>query len=239
MAGGQTFKVPTRPDVKTTLFWEAKDAAKATVLLFPGGGGGFGKVENGKPTSNNFLVRSVPYFLENGFNVAVFGRPSDSEELDYADRISENHLADVRAVLEFIKQQSPAPIWVIGTSRGAISAAATVINIQDRNIAGLALTSAVVSSRKTGAVPQQDLAAIKVPVLVMHHTKDACGICQPQEVPAILHGLTNSTTKKEFMLSGGTNPTGDPCGALHWHGFIGMEKEAVDIMANWIKHPVP
>ena len=85
-AEGVLFKVPTRPEAKTTLFWEPVEGAKATVLLFPGGGGGFGKVEDGKATSNNFLVRSAPYFTANGFNVAIFGRPSDSEDLDYADR---------------------------------------------------------------------------------------------------------------------------------------------------------
>ena len=65
-AEGTLFKVPTRSDVKTTLFWEPVEGAKATVFLFPGGGGGFGKVEDGKPTSNNFLVRSAPYFTANG-----------------------------------------------------------------------------------------------------------------------------------------------------------------------------
>jgi len=62
-AEGTLVKVPTRTDVKTTLFWEPVDGAKATVFLFPGGGGGFGKVEDGKPTSNNFLVRSEAYFI--------------------------------------------------------------------------------------------------------------------------------------------------------------------------------
>lgn len=99
-AEGTLFKVPTRPDVKTTLFWEPVEGAEATVLLFPGGGGGFGKVEDCKATSNNFLVRSAPYFTANGLNVAIFGRPSDLEDLDYADRISDTHMADVRKVLD-------------------------------------------------------------------------------------------------------------------------------------------
>ena len=116
-AEGTLFSVPTRPDVKTTLFWQPAQGAKATVLLFPGGGGGFGKVENGKPTSGNFLVRSAPYFTTNGFNVAIFGRPSDSQDLDYADRISDAHMLDVRKVLDFVKTQSTAPIWMVGTSR--------------------------------------------------------------------------------------------------------------------------
>ena len=234
-AEGTLFKVPTRPDVKATLFWEPVEGAKATVLLFPGGGGGFGKVEDGKATSNNFLVRSAPYFTANGFNVAIFGRPSDSEDLDYADRISDTHMLDVRKVLDFVKTQSAAPVWIVGTSRGTISATATAIHVQG-DIAGLVLTSSVVSYKKPGAVPKQDLAAIKVPVLVFHHAKDACIHCRPDEVPAAFKGFRNAHVKKLIFVDGGANPTGDVCAGLHHHGFIGMEKEAVDAISDWIRN---
>ena len=236
-AEGVLFKVPTRPDINTTLFWESADGAKATVFLFPGGGGGFGKIVDGKPTSNNFLVRSVPYFLASGFNVAIFGRPSDSEDLDYADRISDTHLLDVRAVLDYVKKQSPAPVWIIGTSRGTVSATAMAINVQDTAIAGLVLTSSVVNYKKTGAVLKQDLSVIKMPTLVLHHSKDACIHCQPHDVPAILRGLKNAPVKKLVFVDGGSNPTGDVCAGQHWHGFIGIEKEAADMISEWIKNP--
>ena len=42
----------------------------------------------------------------------------------------------------------------------------------------------------------------------------------------------------DVMVSGGDNPTGNVCEALHWHGYIGMEREAVDLIAEWIKRPV-
>ena len=235
-AEGTLFKVPTRPDVKATLFWEPVEGAKATVLLFPGGGGGFGKVEDGKATSNNFLVRSASYFTANRFNVAIFGRPSDSEDLDYADRISDTHMLDVRKVLDFVKTQSAAPVWIVGTSRGTISATATAIHVQG-DIAGLVLTSSVVNYKKPGAVPKQDLAAIKVPVLVFHHSKDACIHCRPDEVPAAFKGFRNAPIKKLVFVDGGANPTGDVCAGQHWHGFIGMEKEAVATISDWINNP--
>ncbi len=237
-AEGTLFKVPTRPDVKTTLFWEPVEGAKATVFLFPGGGGGFGKVEDGKPTSNNFLVRSASYFTANGFNVAIFGRPSDSEDLDYADRISDTHMADVRKVLDFVKTQSAAPVWIVGTSRGTISATATAIHAQG-DIAGLVLTSSVVNYKKPGAVPKQDLAAVKVPVLMFHHSKDACIHCRPDEVPAAFKGFRNAAVKKLLFVDGGANPTGDVCAGQHWHGFIGMEREVVDMISEWIRTPKP
>ena len=235
-AEGVLNKVPTREGVTTTLFWEPAPDAKATVFLFPGGGGGFGKVEDGKAMGQNFLVRSEPFFIANGFNVAIFGRPSDSQDLDYADRISDTHMADVRKVLEFVKRKADVPVWIVGTSRGTISAAAAAINLPGE-LAGVVLTSSVVSYKKPGAVPKQDLDRIKVPVLVLHHAKDACPLCQPHEVPAILRDLKNAPIKKEIMFSGGENPTGNVCEALHWHGFIGAEREAVDLIANWIKAP--
>ena len=139
-AEGSLFKVPTRDGVVTTLFWEPAPDAKATVFLFPGGGGGFGQVENGKPTSNNFLVRSESYFIDNGFNVAIFGRPKDSQDLDYADRVSDSHLTDIHKVLEFVKQKADVPVWIVGTSRGTVSATAAAIKLQG-GMAGVVLTS--------------------------------------------------------------------------------------------------
>lgn len=235
-AEGALFKVPTRDGVTTTLFWEPAPDAKATVFLFPGGAGGFGRIEAGKAMGMNFLIRSELFFIANGFNVAIFGRPSDSQDLDYADRISDTHMADVRKVLEFVKHKADVPVWMVGTSRGTISATAAAINLPGE-MAGVVLTSSVVSYKKPGAVPKQDLDRIRVPVLVLHQAKDACPWCQPHEVPAILRGLKNAPVKKEIMVSGGENPTGNVCEALHWHGFIGMEREAVDLIANWIKSP--
>ena len=171
-------------------------------------------------TGNNFLVRSAQYFLDQGFNVAIFGRPDDTTELDYADRIADKHLADVRKVLDFVKTRSATPVWLIGTSRGTVSATAAAIALQG-DVEGLVLTSSVVNYRKPGAEPKQNLAAIKVPVLVLHHGRDACAQCQPHEVPGILSGFKNAPVKKQIIVDGGADPTGDECAALHWHGARG------------------
>lgn len=235
---GELVKVPTRTDIKTTVFWQATQGATATLFVFPGGGGGFGKIEDGWPSSNNFLVRTTKLWVAEGFNVAIFGRPNDSDELGYEDRISDIHMQDVKAVLGWVKSKSAVPIWIIGTSRGTISTASTLINIQDSQIAGGVVTSSVVSYKKAGALPKQYLKMIKTPVLVYHHEKDACELCKPYEVSGVLNGLKNSPIKKLMMVSGGENPTGSPCEGNHWHGFIGMEPQAVAEISAWIKKPV-
>ncbi len=237
-AEGVLFKVPTREGITTTLFWEAAPDAKATVFLFPGGGGGFGKFEDGKATGGNFLVRSAPYFVANGFNVAIFGRPNDMDELGWTERTEPKHMTDVAKVLEFVKQKSGLPVWIVGTSRGTVSATAMAINVHDPAIAGLVLTSSVVRYATPGAVPRQDLKAITLPVLVYHHAKDACKHCQASEAPYIIKGLSNAPIKKLMVVDGGANPTGDECAGQHWHGFPNFEREAISQIAEWIKKPI-
>ena len=58
---------------------------------------------------------------------AIFGRTGDGKALEYGDRISEQHLGDVRAVLAFMKTQGSVPVWIVGTSAGTVSATATAI----------------------------------------------------------------------------------------------------------------
>ncbi|PUE48527.1 hypothetical protein B9Z45_16010 [Limnohabitans sp. 2KL-17] len=119
----------------------------------------------------------------------------------------------------------------VGASRGTISAAATAIHVRG-NIAGLVLTSSIVSYKKPGALPRQDLAAIKVPMLVFHHSKDACIHCRPDEVPAAFNGFRNASIKKLLFVDGGANPAGDVRAGQHWHGFIGAEGTVVDMISE-------
>lgn len=237
-AAGERFDVATREGVTTPVFWEPTEAPKATVLLFPGGIGGFGRVEAGRPTSRNFLVRSMGEFLAQGYNVAIFGKPSDTPDLGYQERISAAHMVDIREVLKAVKQKSALPVWLVGTSRGTVSATAAAIKLQG-DIAGLILTSSIVAWDKVGAVPRQDLAALRVPVLVLHHAKDECRQTLPRDVGYILKGLTAAPVKKLVMVEGGADPTGDACEAFHWHGFIGMEAEAVKLITGWMDQPAP
>jgi pimeloyl-ACP methyl ester carboxylesterase len=215
-----------------------QEGASASIVLLTGGAGGIGLKES-VPTSNNFLIRSRDYFAGHKFNVAVVGRPSDIRDLDYPSRISAEHVEDLRQVVGYLKKDTALPVWLVGTSRGTVSATAAAVAFGNQELAGIVLTSSVTSTSKAGAVPQQRLDAIGIPVLVLHHQYDACWVCRPREVPRIISGLKNAPVKKLVMVDGGGAPGGDPCEALHWHGFIGMEQEAVDIIGSWIKNPTP
>jgi hypothetical protein len=229
-------KLDTRPGVSSSFYYMKQDASNITVVLLPGGSGAIG-MKNGVPTSNNFLVRSRDYFAANGFNVALVERPSDKEDLDYSFRVSPEHIEDLRQVAVFLKKDTGFPVWLVGTSRGTVSATAAAIAFGNEELAGIVLTSSVTSRRKTGAVPYQKLDLIRIPALVLHHEYDGCKDCVPRDVSLITRGLKNAPVRKEIFVTDGANPRGDPCQGSHWHGFIGMEKEAVEIISKWIKKP--
>ena len=210
--------------------------AKATLVLFPGGGGGFGyDKELNQPNSRNFLVRGRDFFRNAGYNVIIVGKPEDKKELDYNYRISEEHISDIKSILqEAHKLSNSLPVYIIGTSRGTISATAATINIPDL-IQGMILTSSIVNYKKTGAVPNQKLESIHVPLLVVHHSNDQCSQCNPSQVNSIIDSAKNSPIKQLIMVEGGENlASGDPCEALHNHGFIGIEEQTVKIITDWI-----
>jgi hypothetical protein len=236
-AEDKVVKLDTRPSVSVSFYYMKRDGAAATLVLLPGGGGGIG-LRDGVPTSQNFLVRARDDFAARGFNVAVVNRPSD-KELDYDARTTPEHVKDLREVVGYIKKDTGLPVWLVGTSRGTVSAAAAAIAFGNEELAGIALTSSVTSRKRSGNLPGQKLEAIRIPVLVVHHAKDACVVTVPTQAPWIIDGLKNAPVKKLVLVSGGLNPMGVPCENQHWHGFIGMEKEAVDIVAGWIKNPKP
>lgn len=230
-------KIDTRPEVTVSFYYMKREGAKSSLVLLTGGSGGIG-LKNGIPTSNNFLVRSMDLFAANGFNVAVVGKPSDKDDLDGSFRTSAEHLEDLRRVVAFLKKDARVPVWVVGTSMGTISATALATVVGTEEVSGIVLTSSI-TRKKVGAVTEQKLESIRLPVLVIHHEFDECKICVPGEVSQIIRGLKNAPVKKEVYVKGGSNPTGNPCEALHRHGFIGMEKEVVDLISAWIKNPVP
>lgn len=232
--------IDTRKDVKVPIYYMKRDDAKATVILLSGGDGFLG-MKDGEPKSRNFLIRSRDYFKARGFNVAIVGAPSEGGKmtpLELPYRISPEHIEDLRLSIAYLKKDSPLPIWVVGTSRGTVSATAIAIAIGNEELAGIVLTSSITHMKKTGAPAWQKLDAIKIPVLVFHHEYDECRICVPKDASLIFDRLVNAPIKKEIYVKGGKDPSGDACEAMHYHGYVGMEKEAVDIISDWIIKPV-
>ena len=236
---GTVQRIQTRDNVSVPIYTLWRDGAIATVVLFSGGGGGYGQIgEDGWPGSSNFLIRTGKRWASHPFNIVMIGRPSDAIDLSLgAIRIGEKHTADTMAILREIKTRHPQPIWLVGTSMGTISATSASIQDQENLVAGLVLSASIVAYKTPGSLFQQSLEKILVPTLVVHHELDACSACRPDEAGKLASALSHAPIRKTLMLRGGSGASGNPCGPLHHHGFIGMENETVDLIAAWIIKP--
>lgn len=223
-----------RDAARVPLFVWPSPGAKATLVLLPGGDAGTGKIVDGQPGSRNFLSRSRALFQAQGFHVIVAYRASDLPDLAYEHRTTPAHIDEIAKVVDWAHRQFGQPVWLVGTSRGSVSATAAAIALGPSRVQGLVLTSSVTSG-KPGAVPTQDLARIQVPTLVVHHRLDACHVCRPREAALIPDALIAAPRKQFILVEGGFEPQGDACEALHWHGFVHFEKETVGVIAGWIR----
>ncbi len=210
--------------------------ADATLILLPGGNGGTRVAPDGTPTSENFLVRARRHFHAQKFNVLIAFRPSDQTTLEFAQRTSAEHVAELERLIDHASRTFGQPVWLIGTSRGTISATAAAIALGERKVAGLVLTASVTGSR-AGAVASQPIDRLRMPVLVVHHARDACRICDPMSALRIPAQLTSSPVKKAVLVELGAEPRGDPCEAFHWHGFINAEEATARLIGQWIRKP--
>ncbi len=233
----------TRPGVSQKFLLLAPAKPTAAVILFAGGYGSLKLAgSTGQPEvgwgKNNFLVRTRALFAGHDLLTAVVDAPSDCQDSDGMSRgfrTSAEHCRDVEAVVGHLKTLSPVPVWLVGTSRGTESAANCAIRLQGA-VAGLVLTSAITrGDAKGAAVTDMDLGAIRAPVLVLAHRDDGCQATPAADVPAILDKLANARRKEAKILTGGEPPRSKPCDALSQHGFLGLEQEAVEAIATFIK----
>ncbi len=231
--------IPTRPSVTQRFVYLAPENPKAAVILFAGGHGGLQILPNGsfKWGETNFLVRTRELFAKSGLSVAVVDAPSDRQAAPFLGgfRQRPEHVADIKAVIAWLKQQANVPVWLVGTSMGTLSAGfiATQVGPGDGGPDGLVLTSSILSLPGARPLPEMPLQKITVPVLVVHHEKDGCKYCSYAQIPSLMEKFS-STPKKELLTFKGGVDRGDPCEALAHHGFNGLEKDVVAKISEWI-----
>jgi hypothetical protein len=212
--------------------------ARAVAVLFPGGAG---KVDLERETARtttggNFLVRSRQLFAADGVAAAVMDSPSDhSAGMQDAFRLGEEHTEDIGKVVADLKKRFPGlPVFLVGTSRGTISAAAAGRRL-GKTVDGVVLTSTLfLASRREPGLSGFDFATIPAPLLFTHHTEDACTYTPYQSAK----GLADQFPL--ISVSGGLPPRSGPCDAMSAHGYLGKEAETVQAIAQWmLKQPYP
>lgn len=224
------------------LLLKPESEPKAIVLLFAGGKGALNLSKGMFGNSigwgkKNFLVRSREKFAKQGFIVATIDAPSDKQGqkgMYYEFRTSDAHVEDIDAVISKLLEDAELPVWLIGTSRGTESAAYAGINSSSK-LAGIVLTSSMTEENGKGlAVTELPLSLIKTPVLITHHANDGCKWTTPDGAKYIKQLLTSAPVAELKLFEGGSEQ-GKPCKAMSHHGYLGIEDEVINAIAEFIK----
>jgi hypothetical protein len=223
------------------------------VVLLPGGGGHLDIDAYGCPRAlkGNSLVRSIPHFRDLGFATALVDSPSDHTGEDglAGFRSSSGHADDLGKVIVDVRARANGLVWLIGTSRGTISAANAASRLSGPSAPdGLVLTSALTSgaarsARKpwaTQSVFDLALDKIRMPVLVVGHAADTC-VRSPATMMDKITARTSGVREQIVTVTGGPGgPAGiqaglDACEGRAPHGFVGQEAEVAAGIARFIR----
>lgn len=181
--------------------------------------------------TQRLLFTEVP-----GVTVAVVDAPSDKQSPPYLNGFRQRleHVADLQAVIAWLRETAKAPVWLVGTSRGTQSAAHVATSLEaPHGPDGVVLTATILIDPRGRPVTAMPMERLRMPVLVVHHEQDACSHCPYSEVPALMGKLGGAPRSQAIGMTGGTT-RGDPCEAASYHGFNGIEAEVVQKTVAWM-----
>ena len=181
-------------------------------------------------------MRSRRLFTGSGIVAAVMDAPSDqSHGMSDEFRLGSAHAEDIGRVVADLKSRYPGlPVFLVGTSRGTISAASAGRRLGPV-VDGVVLTSTLfLATRRQPGLSGFDFASIPVPLLFVHHVDDGCDYTPYSAAKRL------ADRYPVVSVSGGLPPQSKPCEAMSLHGFLGREADAVEAIAKWmVKQPYP
>ena len=218
----------SRPGAREMLLVTEADSARASerhaVIMLAGGGGGLAVTSrDGLPSVHGPLPLSERQRLANaiGGPVVALSPPSDRPVMDRAWRLSNDHVTDMQAAVQWTKREWPrAHAWVLGLNNGALSAAVATASIDD--LAGAVLLSCVDEALDQ---PQRSDC---MRVLAVRHRADSA--VPPAARPQAYGRRTVVTVHDARRTRAHTIDAGN---IVHPH-FEGKERQVVDVVARWI-----
>ena len=237
---GVVVSVPSREGVsERVLIVHPPATPLGSAVLMMGGDGVLDFDDHGVLTAGqgNFLVRRRDDFAQAGYLVVLPAAPSDRRSL-FNFRNTADHASDLGSIIQSLHHDVPGPVWIIGTSRGTISAVNAAIRLpfaSERAPDGVVLTSSMTTG--PDRLSSMALERVQQPVLLVHHHDDGCRMCPYRSVSAIVDGLSQAHVKVLITVEGGDDQ-GDPCQPWAHHGYAGIEAEVTGKIITWINaHP--
>lgn len=243
LACGEVVSLATHDDTTTRYALTVPPNAAGALVLLPGGAGHADLDAQGcaQKLKGNSLIRSQALFQREGFATALVDAPSDHHGADGlgAFRAQAAHAEDLGKVIADVRARVKGPIWVVGTSRGAISAANAASRLKE--IDGVVLTSPVTVGTARGrkawtaqTAHDNRIEDIRAPLLVVGHAADGCFRSPPSGGQGLADRYRGSRVQV-VVVSGGTSGAGDACEGRSPHGFNGLEAEVASGIARFAR----
>jgi len=231
--------IPGRPGVtQSFLLVRPAGVPVASVIIFAGGDGNLALTAAGiGQLQGNFLVRTRPRWAREGFLVAILDRPSDRKAGLWNFRTTSDHAADVKQAIAAMRELAKAPVWLVGTSMGSLSAASAAARLPEGGPDGIVLTSSVTETSRMSyeTTRHAGLDDIRVPPLVVHHKDDTCRASPYSGAEDIMKALKRASVKELMVFEGGSPAISAPCEAKAAHGYLGIEAQVVSAIGAWIR----
>lgn len=216
-------------------------APVGSVVLMAGGDGVLDLDAQGNIGSGlrgNHLVRTRADYVKAGYAMFVPDVASDQRGTR-GYRFGTDYANDVAAVIVEARKVAP-PVAIVGTSRGALSVAAVFAKQSAVRPDAAVISSGLLLGNEGGAGSAStmgDMSRINVPVMLLRHRFDACRVTAPADADRFKALLTGAPKVDIVTLDGGSprGATADPCGAAHYHGFYGIDDQAVAATVQWLR----
>ena len=247
LACGELLALPTHAGTSTRVTYVAPKATPPTTLLLLAGGSGhvaLGADGCARQLQGNSLLRVAPLFQAAGLGTAVLDAPSDHHGEDGLGgfRTDEAHAQDIGVVVAELRRRTGGAVWVVGTSRGAISATRLAGAAAPD---GVVLTSALMAGQ-TGqrkawvaqSVFDLPLERLAAPLLLLGHVDDVCLRSPPALMPRVMAKVRSERAQQATLSGGPGSPRGpglDACEGRSPHGFHGQDAEMAEGIVRFVR----
>jgi pimeloyl-ACP methyl ester carboxylesterase len=233
-AAERVFDLPLANGDHQRVLYAVPAHARATIVMLPGGAGDIGIERDGHLRhGENFVVRTRTLWVAKGYAVLI---PDTLDRNNLrGQRSSPQYAKVVEDLIGYAHAQAAAPVFLLGTSQGAIAAMNGAAHAVPGAVAGVVLTESV--SRMGGShetVFDADPADVRVPALVVANRDDRCDVAPPQDAPRIAAAMTQSPDVHVLDVAGGETASKKACGSLSPHGYFGIETRVVDAIGQWL-----
>jgi hypothetical protein len=229
-----------RPGATLRVLVDRPAAPVGSVVLMAGGDGVLDLDAQGRIGSNmrqNFVVRTRAAYVAAGYAVFVPDIASDQRGTR-GYRFTADYANDVAAVVAEARKVA-SPVAIVGTSRGAIPVVAVLTKQSVVRPDAAVISSGVLIANEGGGSASSlgGLDRIIVPVLLLRHRADSCRVSAPGDADRFKALLTGAPRVDIVTLDGGgpSSAQADACGASHYHGFYGIDDQAVAATVQWLR----